>query len=468
MDDPIGVHLGVTEIDGVELSGGPDGPAGVVCVEIVDGFRVHVDPIDPARFVRVESDRPGRTGWLLDELLGAGTAHAVAHGRGPQEREVRPTDAWRDVARLGLLLWLEEHSPMDFDQHLLDAEIAAAYDLIPGERARRETRRRAERAVDTIVGLGRSLRDGTEPLPPAAALVVARAAGAAIASVPGLSAASVRALTEADLAASAAAAAVAAGMTIDEEAVGLLGASTERATAWNVQVAAPGADRLRRFSVDWRLVPRGVLDIGENTIVARWLADGEAISIGVAAGPAADVADEPLAARVLRGSGEVVVVARLELDRRVGAYWATVQVPGGLGTDDRIDVYSPVASIAPLRGPVELARAEGIRYAARGLSLMRLALAAADSPASVGLWETAAGEWSTWLESADAYSPGDQLRRRDRDVVQAAVARCFEGAGQPGPARRGRQRVADPTTVPRWDDPSAAVSLAELGLLGVL
>jgi hypothetical protein len=158
----------------------------------------------------------------------------------------------------------------------------------------------------------------------------------------------------------------------------------------------------------------------------------------------------------------------LDLDRRVGAYRATVQVPGGLGTDDRIDVYSPAASIAPLRGPAELARAEGIRYAARGLSLMRLAFAAADSQASVGLWETAAGAWSTWLESAEAYSPGELIRRRDRDIVQAAVARCLEGAGLPGPARRVRQRVADPTTVPRWEDPSAGVSLAELRLLGVL
>lgn len=145
--DGIQVRVRRDELDGTIIDAGPDSVLGVQPVEPVDGVQVWVDPLDPARLVRVTCTDVAESGWFLDELLGHGaSAEITATPEAGGVATVRPTQVALDVGRLGLLLWLEDGSPLPLDQGLLDAEIASAVRAFPGAGAAAEVRVQIGRA----------------------------------------------------------------------------------------------------------------------------------------------------------------------------------------------------------------------------------------------------------------------------------------------------------------------------------
>lgn len=354
-----------------------------------------------------------------------------------------------------MLLWLEDCSPLALDQGLLDAEIALAMRAFPVG-ADRQARARA--AMPAVLNLAHELADGTVQPPPMLARAAFGVAGALLGSG-SPDEEQTRALIRLAGAARSAGAAIAGPVDIDIELLALFD-SAVAAAHWEATWAPTTAVEMR-FSVDWRLVPRGVLDSREGTIRVTRDVGQTGLPVTVVAIPGTP--EVPLFARILRrDSNESVAVAPLRLDAVTASYRAVLPADE-LSDGDRVDVFSASSTVAPLRGRLAEQQAAALRCAARGFSAMRLATAAPDrSPA---LWRSSADEWTEWLtEHATA---NEATAERDRDVVLAALARCQGRFGSPA-ASRTLARRTDPRTEPSWADPTLDLSLAEGRLLGLV
>ncbi len=460
--DETGIRVRVyrDELEGTIIDAGPDSVLGVQPVGVVDAVQVWVDPLDPARFVRVTCADVSESGWFLDELLGHGAFAAIsAASRVPDAAAtVRPTQVARDIGRLGLLLWLEDCSPLPLPQGLLDAEIASAVRAFPGATVAAEVHVRCRAAMPAVLELATELTDGS--VQPSAGL--AKAAYLVAGTLLGSGSPDeeqARTLIRLAAAARSAGAAIAAGGDIDTTLLALF-ESAAAAIDWGGSWT-PASAIERRFSVDWRLVPRGVLDTREGTIRVGD-AEGHGLAVSVSATPGAD--EVPLFARILPADGaDPIAVTPLRLDAPTTSYRGIVPVDA-LSDGDRVDVFSASATVAPLRGSDAQRQAAALRCAARAYGAMRLAMSASPGQAPV-LWRSAAGDWTEWL--ADHAATNAATAARDRDVVLGALARCQRNLGLPA-ARRTAARRTDPGTEPVWADPAGALSLAEGQLLGLV
>lgn len=477
-DPGIRVEIGRDALDGVIIEAGPDSVLGLQPVDLADMVEVFVDPLDPARLVRATCADIDESAWLLDELLGHGAAAAVADAEnGPADRRfaiVQPTEVARDVGRLGMLLWLSDTSPLPLDQGLLDAELAAAFHAMPGAPAAEQARRLGRSALPTAVALGADLGDGTSDPPSTLADSVFRVAGALLA-VAAPTSADLQALVELATSARSAAAAATVRRDMDADLLRLFD-SEAAATTWDADLVRAGGLRERRFSIDWRVVPRGVLDSREGTIRVTWTPGEPGVNVRVpeypvagglriAAGGSRTATDAvPLLVRVVPADGTAPrALTPLRYMPESASYHAVLDIET-LSDGDRVDVFSAAASVAPLLGPAAEQRAAGLRCAARALTAMRLAPAAPPAQAPA-LWRSAADEWMEWL--TQHLEPDGEHGDRDRDVVFGALARCQRGLGSPL-ADRTAARRRDPGTEPLWSDPAAALSLAEGRLLGFI
>lgn len=445
------------ELDGTIIDAGPDSVLGVQPVNPVDGVQVWVDPLDPARLVRVSCVASDESGWFLDELLGHGAATAINVARETGGRAaVRPTRAYQDVGRLGLLLWLEDCSPLPLDQGLLDAEIASAMRGFPG--AVTQVHVRAAAALPSMVALAGELADGSVQPPPALARVAFAVAGTLLGSG-SPDEEQTRALVRLASAARSADSAIPAAVDIDDELLALFDSAAVSAD-WDASWSRAN-DVEQRFSVDWRVVPRGVLDTREGTIRVRRSHRGPSLLIEVAATRGAP--EVPLFARILPGDGaDPVAVTRLRPDLTTASYRAVLPV-GALSNGDRVDVFSASASVAPLRGRPAEQQAAALRCAARAFSAMRLAEAAPTR--AQALWRSSADEWTEWLTAHAMVK--DATAVRDRDVALSALARCQRSLALPAVSRT-LERRADPRTEPAWTDRTLDLTLAEGRLLGLV
>lgn len=452
------VRIRRDDLDGTIIEAGPDSVLGVQPVDVVDAAQVWVDPLDPARLVQVRCPDPAEAAWFLDELLGAGAAVAIVAA--DAQTSLTPTQVARDIGRIGLLSWLADSSPLPLDQGLLDAELAAAIRAFPGPAAAEQARHHARAALPAALDLAAQFADGAVRPHPAMSRAAYRVAGALLAcAAPDDEQAG--SLARLAVAARSARTAAAALGDIDRNLVALLESETAP-VEWGSSRDRPGARRQARFSVDWRVVPRGILDTRDGTIRVDWTVGRPGVAVSVAGRPGAP--EVPLFARVLPadGSGPVGVTA-LRFDPGADAYRATVGLDG-LADGDRVDVFSASASVAPLRGRAAEQHAAGLRCAARAYSAQRLASMAPVSVAPT-LWRSAAGDWTEWLTQYSA--PASPTADRDRDVVLSALARCQEFQGMSA-ARRTSARRTDPNVEPDWSDPSASLSLAEGRLLGLV
>lgn len=450
-------------LGGVVVDAGPDSVLGAQPVDLMEGFRVWIDPIDPARVLRVECTEVTEHAWFVDELFGSGAAQAILVGvGGDQGVTLRPTEVASDVARIGLLLWLEEHSPLPLDQGLLDAELAAAFDAVPGELAAEEVKRRATAALPTVLELGARVTSGAGDIHPTAAIMARQIASTLLASVD-LSADQAQAMVW--LAAAATAAHTASEVTEDLDAnLLVLFDSATAATTWTAGVDASGDIHERRFSVDWCVVPRGALDPRDGTIRARWRPGEQEVTVTVAA--LAGGEPLPLLVRVLRaGIVDPDTVTQLLHNPETETYRAVLVNIDGLTDGDRVDVFSAAASVAPLVGLEQERQAASLRCAARALTAMRLAAATRSTERAATLWKSAADDWLEWL--SEFGSQGNDRAQRDRNLVLSGLARCQRQLGSPM-ATRTASRISDLTVEPSWAVRPAAASLAEYRLLGLV
>lgn len=320
-------------------------------------------------------------------------------------------------------------------------------------------RDRARAAMSSVLALSDVLANGAVRPPPSLARVVFSVAGVVL-GCGSPDDTEARALVRLAGAARAAVAAdAAANGDLDDELLALFD-SSEDLVDWEASWA-PAGDIDQRFSIDWRVVPRGVLDTREGTIRVRRSRTESHLLLEVAAIPGAS--EVPLFARIVPGDGaDPVAVTRLRFAPETASYRGILPV-SGLADRDRVDVFSASASIEPLRGRSAERRAAALRCAARGFTAMRMATAAPIHART--LWRSSADEWTEWL--TEHVTANTVTTARDRDVVLAALARCQRQLGSPAALRTLGRRV-DPGTEPVWADPSLDLSLAEGRLLGLV
>lgn len=467
-DDQVVVSVGLDALGGIVIEGGPDSVLGAQAVDVGDLARWWVDPVDPTRLVRVTLADAAEAGWLLDELLGPGAGAAIVAAAGRAARgeagltaTIRPTQVAHDVGRLGLLLWLEDGSPLPLDQGLLDAEIATILRTLPGESNAGQARRRARAAMETAMALLPGLSDGDSDPDPAIALGIHRMAGALLAvALP--TAAEVRGLVRLVTAADSARIGSGRSGGMDADLMALFRSEVIATSLGDELIERRQVTTEARYHVDWRMVPRGALNTDEGTIRARWTTGVRGVEVSVSARRGAPPI--PLFVRVVPADGTApIALTPLRFDPSLTAYLATIDVRP-LTPGDRVDVYSASASEPPLSSPAALRQAAALRCAARAFSAMRLA-AGATGESSTILWKSAADDWLEWMQQHSGET--GPAAARDRDIVLSALARCQAQLGS-AQARRTAGRRSDSTIEPDWTDPAAAMSLAEGRLVGLL
>lgn len=452
----------------------PAGPAGLGVVGM-PGAVAYVDPADPERLAHAVLHDPDRALPAVAAVYGDAVARAVA-AAGPSPVEVATLDApgAELVRRAGIADWLRTCSPDLLPDPLLEIQIgiaAADPDLDTGEEdsAVELLRRHAVRIVRTV----QRVRDpdrrgpGMGAVPAGLAELVATAVDAA-ASVVGIGTrvhadvehecellAAVRsfdlpvsALSWADL--------VDLPQTADRRPAG----------AGHAGQSAPAA----RASVDWTQVPRGVLATGEDTV--EWAVSDAELVVAVQA--AAGAPDSRTLA--FRGyvPGRPLPVSRGML-RRTGdgaRFTGRARLSDGVRPSDPlvVDVYD-VQSRLPPRIGVEGVAAKAERWAVRGVTLLRIGVAAddADQIAASALDEAAAHYGAVVAAHPDSDRRDLALRRQARCVaVRRAV---LDRLGQRRQAvavgrawRAGEVVTEADVAVPDLDGPGWAPLAAEWAL----
>ncbi|POH59660.1 hypothetical protein C3B59_17360 [Cryobacterium zongtaii] len=406
-----------------------------------DGVTVWIDPLDPPTPWRIDVGEPD-AGPVIEELLGIEAAEqtrqsywALLRGDDPAGR-IEPggrTPAWSAANRLGFLLWLEQNAVTPLAQADLDLEIATVAARLGDLGALEIARERFARAGPQLRRLAVAVRDGAEV--PRISGFVAEALGAYITlSATDLPEPVIEDLEAMQSVAARIAASEESGSTAigDDVLNGLLDVFERSGTA---RSSGPG-EAVRRFSVDWENVPRGVLDPGEDTIAARWDASGSQLSVSVVAGRARPQSD--LLFRLQRGDGDRPSAGgALLLDAETGTYQGSCKLDAPMGQNDRIDVVTvewtnPVA----LGAAAERRRAQ--RSVAWAISFERFAVVDGKvSPSALGAAQRA------WFDAADRLATMDA----------PAAARCSARA-------RGIDRAtADPEA---WVFGMLGATLAEL------
>lgn len=478
----------------------PAAPAGVITLPL-PGATAYLDPTSPDGWPAVVVSDEREAAEVLDRLYGdeAGIRIAAASEVGTRLAAVR-TEATGRLIHFGLLRWLRSTGTLPLDRATLAFESAVARDdvadLVHDEVGDEPD---VEDLAPLTVALARSLRQTGDD--------------AAWAGLPGLLDEALAAIRgrmlrddpmletvehEAEL--RAAMRAYRTGPLDWDRWEGLMtGARPEAAAHAGPLEVARG--RAGRSTVDWAHVPPGVLDTAEGTITWQILpsADGSLqIRVEVLAHR------EPAApwglGRLINGEAEAAAVLVRLRDRDVapglrfrvyvpgfplplataplvptpgGHYWSgSVDVPSRAIGDDGIlvDVQGAGLRPRPQFGSSGV-RAEATRWAARGLSLLRLSLAAGDGlrPGVREPWERAR---QLYASVADTDSPDAQLAVRQGARCTAVLLASLEAAGE----TRTRHLHAELTDlaehtrpqdihVPDLSDPAWTPTVTELGLL---
>ena len=466
------------------------GPVSAECAGVgrvaMDGAILVIDPAEPSLVGSLT---------IFDETLVASTLDSVLWHRDPgidpsivllpapgQDDDCRPSPALTRLLRLGELGWLESWSPDALDPVLLDLEIgraAAEADLaVDGEEIAHE---RLTARISELLTLAERIR-GPETLPthPAVRKLVRDALRLSYESMTPTDAWFDDIEHEHELAAMVTAAGE-GPLDWDDRRL-LPDISTvlleTRALARAEHADATGHDRNRttlsgHSSVDWRQVPRGLLDTAESTIA--WDLDVRAGSIEVSVKAAnrppsrATIGQGQLAFRVLAPDGSLLGLGPLTLVAAEGALVGRSRVAET--TQLEVDVFDPRLIQPPRVGPAA-AVAAAERWSARAISLLRIAVGAglADSlDRSIELLQYA----GRMTELATSRAPADerqQLRGRqaqllnlvhalavqeERHVLQRRAANTLTRLGYP--ARD--LRPAAELTATEW----AAVAAADSG-----
>ena len=477
----------------------PAAPAGVVTVP-VPGGTVYVDPsaVDapPALVVGDE----GQAGDVVDRLFGQGVGAALGlAGERPELLPAARTAGCDRLVRYAVLRWLTSTGPLPLDRAALALEGAVAADdvedlLDPDVHEAPDVVEFAPLAV----ALARTLRTGGDGSAwPGLPDLVEDSLAAICRRVPLDDPLGVRARHEAEL-----------RRAMHRFGTGPLDWD---AWQWEVQSSRPEAAahagvtdgvavRSGQSSVDWAHVPPGVLDAAEGTVL-WWVApsgeDRLRIEIEVLAhrGPVRTSALARLVGGDTQAREVLVTLSREQtpgLRVRVyvpgfslpvgdaelrpsgdGRLWhGTVDVParavGGGGI--LVDVHGTALAAPPRFGPAA-APAEAMRWASRGLALLRLSRAAPDTPRD-GVREPWERARQVYASVAEAGGPGAALAARQEARCLAVIIAHLEASGETRTRRLraeldDREAAAAPSDValPDLTDPAWAPTVAELGLL---
>lgn len=482
----------------------PAAPAGVVTLP-VPGGTLYVDPsaVDALPALVVVDE--GRAATAIDRVFGEGVAAgASTAGEQPRLLPAARTEGCERLIRYAALRWLTSTGPLPVDRATLALECAVAADdaedLLDPE---------VHEAPDVVefaplaVALARTLRTGGDGLAwPGLPDLLEDSLAAICRRVPLDDPISAVAHHEAELRRAMHRFGTGAlDWDAWQQAVG--SARPEAAVHAGVGgVADEAVVRSGRSSVDWAHVPPGVLDAAEGTVlwwVAPSGADRVRIEVEVLAHRAPVrtsalarlVGGDPSAREVLvtlsrreqtRGlrvrvyvPGFPLPVADAELrPSSDGQLWrGSVDVPARALGDDGIlvDVHGTGWLAPPRFGPAAVP-AEAMRWAGRGLALLRLSRAAPGTPRD-GVrepWERARQLYATVAEGG---GPGAALAARQEVRCLAVIVAHLEANGETR-TRRLRAELDDRAStvtpidvaVPDLTDPAWAPTVAELGLLG--
>lgn len=415
----------------------PPAPAGTGTVQL-DGADVHVDPTAPddPPFAVVHD---AGAGAALAALYGGATADAVelvAGGGAPASVDAVQGPAAVPLRRLALAGWLERHSPDGLAVALLDAEAGAAAaeldDLLGGPELA-EGRDRLLRSVPDLVRLAGRARDRDTPLPAGVVATVAAALRHALDLLPPGDPLTADVEHEVALA-EATRVFTPDGRSPDWDALARLAELGTRVPA-DGRRSAPGDGGARQDSVDWSQIPRGLLSTGEDTVTWRLLDGGGRVTVSVPALPGVE-GDPSLAFRLQASASPLpIAIGPLRLDPGRERFGGTAPVHGTPAGELVLDVHDPRTTRPALTGADRIA-ARAARWAARGVTALRLAGAAADGAAIDALDEAA-----TQFDRVAASHPA--RAGRDRAQRQAARCRAVEDAA--------RERAGDP--YPPDDEP---------------
>jgi hypothetical protein len=427
----------------------PAAPAGSGLV-LLAGVDVHVDPSAPDEppFALVHDTAEAEAG--LRALYGAEVADAVRAAEGGADAgraasesagapiAVVPGRAAAPTRRMGLVRWLEAYSPDDLPATLLDLEFGAAaaeLDHLLADTDADEAADRLRRRAGTAAALARRLRaEGARDAPAGLADLLAAALPATAAVVPLDDPAADDVAHEVELAA-ALRALGAAGLVPDWDSL-----TSRPGVALRIPVGAGWRnappellDVDRTASVDWWQVPRGLLRTDEDTITWRLTEGGTAVQVAVVAAVRAPAA--VLGFRLHSDAGPMPVAVgalRLSADGRVFEGAAPVHgEPTGLLV---LDVHDPAAG-RPARLGADRTSARATRWAARGISAVRLgssALEAIDEAAH--LFERVAGEHRRPADRRRAARRGARCRAVEQTLLGQLGELTAEDvrAGPPG------------------------------------
>ncbi|MFE7930383.1 hypothetical protein ACFU6S_16905 [Streptomyces sp. NPDC057456] len=467
--DPMSVMLTLqVEEDGaVRVSGSSKGLSGCAAVPLAGQTIVVVDPADlraPARIAVRDLDEGS---WVLRPLLGETAFRKLgalvrerAPGKVMQEHVSTTLGAvWEDVAWLGTLLWIEEWSPLPLDRGLLDIDIAAASCACRALGTEELAAVRYRRCSSRLLELGEKLAEGQ-----------------ILETAPGLCSALINApnylwnLPDAD--AKRLDSLVATAKAVDPEGVGVppieAAEVLKRLGVNDGMSTLDGASPEETFSVDWHMVPPGVLDPRDDTIKVAY--GDEMLTVKVRAAhltPSTQLATR-LKFRVLTRAGETAASGDLALDAKSGYYKGHIAQAQALAADTVVDVFAAGPGVPPPTKDRGLARIR--RGAAWALSLERLASTGSDS-ASQELWREAAAHWFRVTTDLEQVRTKEECRSWKRTAVNHQAA-CWSRAGEAEKAKQAQARSGLPGDQESSGEPQTGSagrpSLAELALVGAL
>jgi hypothetical protein len=229
--------------------------------------------------------------------------------------------------------------------------------------------------------------------------------------------------------------------------------------------AGPTSSLRGRSSVDWMQVSRGLLDNGENT-VAWQITTGPTpdIQVAVIAGPLAS-RNRPLAFRALRLDGSIAALGSLTFDPREGEYGGSANLTPEEASPLVVDVFDPWL-VKPARVGAAAIAAEAMRWAARAITLVRLARGARDPSRVVEALDLLQRSSRLYRASADAAPPGwsaglQACQIQALDYLQAAAA----DSGRDSVRLRTVQTMSRLGHSPRYALTDEPLTAAELALL---
>ncbi|MCW2502979.1 MAG: hypothetical protein JWO79_1263, partial [Actinomycetia bacterium] len=354
----------------------PAAPAGTGVV-LVTGAEIYVDPTAPDDLPFALVHDVDEAEAAMHAVYGSAVAATVLEVAESRTNTLAPLAdlpglAAELVRRIGLVRWLETHSPDELPQGLLDLEFGSAscaLDDLLADPEREDAEARLLRRAGLAVRLSRRLRDsGGPPAPSGLAALLVDALPWVHRVVPYSSPDFDDVLHEVELAAALRELAP-DGAVFDwdalAEAPGVGG--RELATSRSRSAGRPrDLEVPRRASVDWWQVPRGVLRTAEDTV--EWqLTDGATrVAVTVAATPGAPAA--ALAFRLFAGDLPVpIAVGALQLTDDGAAFRGSAPLHGTPAGELTLDVHDPTAR-RPARLGADRAIAQAVRWAARGIT----------------------------------------------------------------------------------------------------